>query len=278
MLKVFARVKTKLTGILRSRPTGKKMTLIFGLAVVGLALLYLAFSLLAVSRGELKLAELKKSWQEEEVCHEDCSRRRRAAADEAASALAVGEKRTAARLEEYFRDDSLPIGFREELVALSRRAYAADSPPQYISDYWSEAEGEPRLRAAILGAYNPASRDYYFSLLSGSEELPVKREALRLLSADAGKDSGLSPEQLMLIKNLALDPLTPVSLRAPLVLLAGDYYKTFSAETIAVWKKIYAEGDEVSRAFAANRLNELAGEEIAVPPVSQEAWDEYYNN
>lgn len=242
------------------------------------ALLYLAFSLLSVSHGELKLAELKKSWQEEEVCHEDCSRRRRAAADEAASALAAGEKRVAVRLKEYFLDASLPIGFREELVGLSRRAYAADNPPRYLSDYWSETEGEPRLRAAILGAYNPASRDYYFSLLSGDEELPVKREALRLLSADAGKVSGLSPEQLTLIKNLALDPRTPVSLRAPLVLLAGDYYEAFPAETVAVWKKIYAEGDEVSRAFAADRLNGLASEKVAVPSVSEEAWDEYYNN
>jgi len=151
------------------------------------------------------------------------------------------------------------------------------------------------LRAAILAAYDPAvldkkfffsgapgqvalsPRDYYFHLLTDDDELLIKREAVRLISAQAEKGGTLSLNQLAIIRELMLDSVTPALLRPPLVLLLGDYYELFPVETVAVLKSVYAEGDEVSRAFAADILNK-SGKKITAPAVSQEAWDEYYNN
>ncbi len=123
---------------------------------------------------------------------------------------------------------------------------------------------------------------YYFSLLVGPAGNTLKEEAIVALSNIGDKKSYFSAEQVSRIKDLIMNSATDKHLRASLVLLLGDYYPLYPAQTVAVLTALYelaSSDDAVSQAFAADLVNRTAGwAKLAEPTVSAEEWDEYFNN
>jgi hypothetical protein len=267
----------------------KQRLCFFAGALVSLFGLYFLGAFLAVNPAEVRLAELKNSWQAEKICHEDCSLKRRQAVETIIKSLTgKPDSRLAKRLQNYFLDEEAGAEFRSELVAILRRAFGPDAPP-YIKSYLADSEADPVIQAAIIASYGGilgseeenSSPDYYFTLLTGDYHPALKQEAIKLLSDFPNKEKWFSLKQLEAIESLIVDSATEKSLRQSLVLLLSDYYPLFSEETAVILKTAYnAENgqDEISRAFAADILNKLGGEELAPVAVSPAAWEEYYNN
>jgi len=268
--------------------SSRKKRLLILSAVFVLFLSYLGLSMLLVSPTEISLEKLRRSYQEELICHETC-----AVAREAAISVLVKElkdhpdSKGARRLQAYFLDKKNEINFRISLIRIIRETGGFDNPPEYIKDFMVKGD-DPLIRAEILTAFSasalsPANNplDYYYEILAGTDDLAVKLGAIRALSSLADKSDFFNAGQLELIKKIIFDSGTDKRLRQPLILLLGDYYPFLPDETkniLMTFFKTDSSSDSISRAFAADSLNRLAGEEFIVPEVSPEAWDEYYNN
>lgn len=264
--------------------------LIFGAVLLALLsyLSYLGLAMLLVSPVEISLEKLRRSFNEEPVCHEVC-----AAAREAISAALVKELRerpdskSAGYLQTYFLNHENNLDFRIRLIGIIREIVGSDSPPGYIKDFIATGDNS-LIRAGILSNFSASalsaeanSPDYYYKILAGQEDLPVKLAAIGALSSLADKENFFDSGQLELIKKIIFDSGTDKRLRQPLILLLGDYYPLLPDETENILTAFYlteSSGDTISRAFAADILNRLSEEELSVPEVSPEEWEEYYNN
>jgi hypothetical protein len=247
--------------------------------------------MLIVDRTELSLEKLHRSYRDEPICHETCAAARETAVSVIVQRLKEypGSNNTQ-RLKAYLLDgnnEDNEIDFQIGLIDIIREAFGSDNPPGYVRDYMAEGE-EPSVRAAILSSFsawalsdaaNPF--DYYYEILASGEDIIVKLAAVRALSSTADQESLFASEQLRYIKKIIFDSENDKRLRQALILLLGDYYPVFPNETkdiLSVFYKTDISGDSISRAFAADILNRLAGEELAVPEVSAAEWDEYYSN
>ncbi len=287
------------------RSASLKKRLFLGGAAIALVLIagYVSLVFFSFDRPALKLAELRNSWEKEKLCHEDCLSFRRAAAQEVIGNLASNPSyRLKNLLRSYFLDEGLETGFRVELIRILSSAYA-DNPPPYIREYLSNTSGRAELRAGIISYFSPEAlssdkkappgskqtgNDFYLSLLTSGEDPLVKEAAVQVLSShgagsggDNGRVSALSLKQLGDIAGLALDPSTDNHLRSSLVLLLADHYLSFPEEVGKDLQEIYSDktgGDDISRAFAADTLNNLAGRKLPLPEISAAQWERYYNN
>ncbi len=284
----------------RNFPVPKKIMVALGLAAAVLAatgITYFSLSLFLISPAEIKLAELADSWNKEELCHEVCAAARRQAALAVADDLKNNpDVRTARLLKKYFLSATAGPEFKGELVRILAAAYGADNPPDYIKSYFDQSDGAPAVQAAILVVFRPAALNInapagraaglspladYFLILKSNRDLAVKQAAVEILSNEPDKAHNFSVSQLPLIRDLILDQATPPRLRQSLVLLLGDYFFLFPADTALILRIVYdsgVAGDEISRAFSADILNRLDGAKRPVPAVSPESWEEYYNN
>ncbi len=256
--------------------------------VLSLILLYLFLSMLIVDQTELSLEKLRRSYRDEPICHEICAADREAAIATIIKGLEENpDSKKIWRLQVYLLDSDNELNFRISLVNILQEAFGADNPPDYIQEYMHNGE-EPLIRAAILSSFSAQALsaaanplDYYYEILRGGEDIAVKLAAARALSSAAGKENLFASEQLGYIKKMIFDPKNDQRLRQALILLLGDYYPVFPEETkdiLVVFYKTDLSGDSISRAFAADILNRLGGEELAVPEISAEEWEEYYNN
>ena len=270
----------------------KKLFLGLG-GAFSLIIIYLFFALLNVDPAELKLAELKNSFEKEKICHESCSNIRQQAIEIIVDDLIINSNsRTSQRLKDYFLNDDLKPQFRMELVKILRLTYNQDSPPDYVKEYLADSTGDPVVQASIINSFHPSSLnpevietalplDYYFQILTSQRNLLLKEAVVSALSNYPDKKSDFSVSQLMIIKKIGLDPETNKHFRASLILLLGDYYPLFPTETDLILKTIYSQADDddtISRAFAADILNRLANTKLVIPEISAPQWDEYYNN
>ncbi|MFA6995099.1 MAG: hypothetical protein WC249_01670 [Patescibacteria group bacterium] len=302
------KLKTKLVGVLewfkkhsfakwlRKRSLVQKFELFGGLAA-GLFGLYLLVVFLAVSSGELALAKLKESWEQEKICHEDCARARQEAekaimADIKNNLKNLEQAPVAHRLEEYFLAGSSNPKWQEELIKIWRLAAGENNLPSYLKNYLSASSSNPVVQAAIISTFSPqtlsfsSSSDasplvYYFDLLSGDYDLALKQAAIMSLSNYSDKSQDFSLDQLLMIKNLVLTPATDNRLRQALVLLLSDYYSIFPSESEEILREVYGtdiSGDVISRAFAADVLNRHLTEDLVLPEISAAEWQKYYNN
>jgi len=268
-----------------------------GLLALAGAVTYISISLCLVSPAEIKLAALAASWGKEKICHEDCAAARQQDATAVIADLkADPDSRAARRLREYFLSAAASPDFQAELVRILAAAAGADNPPDYVKDYFQRSDGSPLVQSAILSFFRPSALGAsasagsvastsplagYFSILGGDSDLSVKQAAVEALSNESDKAGNFSAGQLRSLRGLILDPATPRRLRQSLVLLLGDYLPLFPGAAASILHSVYQSGvggDEVSRAFSADILNRLAGAKLVLPPVSPEAWAEYYDN
>ncbi|MDP2943962.1 MAG: hypothetical protein Q8N57_00070 [bacterium] len=266
----------------------KKKRLLAALVALSFVLFYFVLSMLLVSPTEISLEKLRRSWREDLICHETCAAEREAAISEIAKELRDHpDSKGARRLKEYFLDEKNETDFRISLIGIIKEADGPDNPPGYIKDFMAQGDN-PLIRAAILTAFSASALDagnnpldYYYKILAGNDDLAVKLAAIGALSSLADKPDLFNSGQLELIKKIIFNSGTDKRLRQPLILLLSDYYPVLPAETKSILTAYYlteSSGDSISRAFAADSLNRLGGEELVVPEVSAPEWDEYYNN
>lgn len=266
----------------------KKRRLLAILAALSFVLFYFVLSMLLIDPTEINLEKLRRSWREDLICHETCAAAREAATAQITKELKnYPDSRGARRLEEYFLDEKNETDFRINLIGIIREADGPDNPPGYIKDFMAQGDN-PLIRAAILTAFDASALseesnplDYYYKILAGNDDLAVKLAAIGALSSLADKPNLFDNGQLELIKKIIFNSGTDKRLRQPLILLLSDYYPILPAETKNILTAYYlteSSGDSISRAFAADSLNRLGGEELVVPEVSAREWDEYYNN
>lgn len=262
-----------------------------GCLVLGI-LIYLIIALLSVSRTELVLAELKNSWQQEKICHEECAKGRREKMAELIEGLrSEPGSRASKLLQAYFLEENGDRSFRAQLLQIILAVNGPSNPPEYVSRYLESPNGDLRIKAEIISSFRPDSLlhstaaasplDYYFTLLAGPEAIELKLAAVNAISNFSGKGEAFIASQVEIIKQIVLDPTTDHRLRQSLVLLLGDYYPLFPGEVSPVLQAVYqneASGDDISRAFASDILNRRGGTELALPEISDAQWDQYYNN
>jgi len=296
LLKRLVETNIRFIGYLKSmgqnRRARRRILLLSGLLIAGLFIIVLIM-ILSVSQAETSLAELKRSWDEDKICHEDCSSKRKAIIDLIVKDLrSIPDSGTADMIKEYFFDQNVSHDFKKELVRIVSVAQEGNDPPDFFRTYLSDSQGDAAIRAKILVSFKPDSwfgtgngdsspSDYYFSILSASGDLPLRRAVVSALSNLPDKDQYFSLLHLDIIKGLIFDSGTDSNLRRDLIMLLGDYYPFFPKETAAVLRAFYKtdpSGDDIARAFAADLLNRLAHTDLKIPEVSQEQWADYYDS
>lgn len=255
-------------------------------------LVYLIISLLSVSRTELILAELRDSWQQEKICHEECAQGRREKIAELIEELRPEPGSRASKLlQTYFLEENGERSFRTQVLQIILAVYGPGNPPEYVRQYLGSPNGDLKIKAEIITSFSPGSLffstaaasplDYYFTLLAGLEAIELKLAAVSAMSNYPDKDEVITKSQIEVIKKIILDPAADRRLRQSLVLLLGDYYPLFPGEVSPALQAVYqdeASGDDISRAFAGDILNRRGGTELVLPEISGAQWDEYYNN
>lgn len=297
----------------------RRRQLFFSGCFLSLALMtYLAISLLNVSRSEVALARLNESFEKQEICHEECYLWRQSQEKIVVIDLKKNSKKITERLVDYWLTASESnLAFKKELIKIMWLAYGTNNPPDYLNDYLAQSDSNPDLVREIVSVFslgssgnrqlgellsdkvnsatsteekisalkalrefnNVAEIDNYFILLNSNEEVLVKREALKNISAIREKSAFFTLEQLTIIKSLILALETETHLRQDLVFLLGDYYLVYPAASIKIWREICQNKslDNISRLFSADNLNHLAGATLELPEVSPTEWADYYN-
>lgn len=297
--------------------TPRRKIIFGGLSLLLFLIIYLFISLLFISKAEVVLAELEKSFKEEAICHEECYLWRQGKEGAIELSLKEGNAKLENRILAYWRDAEENFEFKKELIQIMLAAYGKNNPPDYLNDYLADPEANQRLIREILSSFdlggvnnqsliislnNKIAKaatstekieaiktlgkaddgheiDNYFSLLNSNEDIKVKKQAIKNISNILEKSKYFTLEQLSLIEPLILAPETDSSLRQNMVLLLGDYHLIYPNESEAIWREVYKNEslDNISRLFSADNLNHLAGAELELPAVSSSEWANYYN-
>lgn len=290
----MTKLSSKLSRLLsRFRKVPWKFKLLLGAGILLMAVAgHLVVALVSVTPAEIKLAELKDSWDNEAICHEQCSRWRQEAEDMIIASLRLGNNPAVSRrLESYFVDSQTKDNFRIELISILAEASGKINPPEYIRRYLADLSVNPTVQAAIIDAYDPAAlawplspdssvADYYLEVIGGERDILIKQAALRALSNYQADRKDFTLSQLDRFKKIIFNPQTDPRLRPELIMALGDYYESLPAETGSVLRTIYkteVNGDEISRAFAADILNRKAGDSLVIPEIPESEWARYYN-
>jgi len=297
--------------------TPRRKLIFSSLFLLSFLIIYLLASLLSVSKAEIALAELEKSFKEEVICHEECYLWRQGKEEIIELSLKEGNVKLENRILVYWRDSEENFEFKKELIQIMLAVYGKNNPPDYLNDYLVGPEVNQRLVREILANFNlgiinsqsliislnnkiakaatstekieaiktlgevddGSEIDNYFSLLNSNEDIKVKKQAIKNISNVLEKSKYFTLEQLALVKPLILAPETDSGLRQDMVLLLGDYQLIYPDESEAIWRDVYKNEslDNISRLFSADNLNHLAEAELELPAVSSSEWADYYN-
>lgn len=301
------------SSFLRSK-TGK---IILGLGgAVFIWLVYIIISMLSLSDSEIALAQLKNSYEKEKICHEECNLWRQSKEALIVSDLKNKKLKIENKIIYYFQTDELDLDFKKELVRINYLAYGKNSAPQYLKDYVNKENFNSELAILIISTFdldftdlnnlnftlsnkyslatsspekieilkmmaeitNDLEINTYFSLINSNEEIEIKRELVKNISAIRDKNSYFTLNQLEIIKNIIIST-NDLALRHDLILLIGDYYLVYPEESALAWFEIYNNKnlDSISRLFSADNLNHLKKLNLSLPEVSDLDWGNYYN-
>lgn len=283
-LKNFLKRLSAAKGSFSSYPWRKKAITAASVPII-LILLIGGFSLLSASQARIASLRIKETFKSGRVCRNTCLSARRDSEKVLLEELEAKPGKTGRLIMAQLLDPAEEDDFKAELLGLLASAYGRDNPPAYLKEQL--AAGDPELKALILENFRPEKEPkdlaaLYLGWLGDQAEA----EAVRLAASDglsnmADKPAAFTVEQIGIIRSLALAPGTSDRLRRALVLLLGDYHPLFPAETIAAWQDLHSGVgvDPISRTFAADFLNRFSGRrDWAMPIVSEEEWNEYYND
>lgn len=267
--------------------------LFFAIIIAVFYLAYLSISFWLISPAEIHLIKLRQSWQNNKICHEACRLERQNSKEIIVNELKKRNNQNNLRkmIEADFFDSKITVEFKIELINILQLSFGSSNPPVFLREYMTKSDGDPILQAAILNSFLATALDlkeansplmYYFNILLSNQAEILKQTAIEIISNYPDKTAVFNLEQLNIMKKLIFSNQTERHLRQAIVLLIDDYYILFPKESAAILKTIYKteiNGDEVSRAFAADIFNRHVKPEeyLAAPIVSDTAWDEYYN-
>jgi|GEM_PF-2790304 len=261
-------------------------------SILLVVVLYPLISFISVSRSEIVLAALHRSFQKEIICHEACLSWRGEQAKHLLNALNRGEKRLARRAKKYFfapfdKSSILTqeLSFRQEILQLFKRTDLDSNQLNCFSEYLTKTTGEMSLKILIFNILPPVINnrshlDYYFNFFKVSEALEIRLAALNALANSPSALNYLQPEDITFFKEAILNSATEQIWRQNLILLLGDYYLKFPQAIKEILLAVYGQrdlSDEISPAFAADIYNRFNGDDLKMPTISEAAWDEYYN-
>jgi len=297
------------------RSLNKKIIIGAGI-FIGIIGLYFLLAFRSLSPAELALAEIKGSYQQEIICHEDCTLARQKAEEAIVNELSLGFENNnlknyrGSSLERHLKNSFFSaeenLEFKQEIIAIWKLAAGVNNPPEYMKNYLGDEAGDVNVQAAIIKSFNLLALNpennigenflisgvdasgngnnaltYYFNLLESRRNIILKQAIVDALGSYPEKTRDFSERQLTAIKRIILDPRSDKHLRQSLVLLLSDYYPLFSVACADILREIYQSNninDTVSQLFAVDILNRLALENLNFPAVSALEWQEYYNN
>lgn len=286
--KVWPNFLAGLRAKLKTYPLKKKRLIIilssFFILMFGF-ITYYGIALARISEAEINLATLREEIIQEKICHEDCLAVRKNREAIIIAALKKPEENLLKRIEKYFLNPAESSAFKEEIINLWRLNNNWSAVPPYIYEYLDNEAGDLKLQALIISSLLAPDNDqrwvdYYFNLLTSTRDVSLKKEALNALSNREDKAGEFNLKQLVLLKNLLLNAETPPEIRTSLVMLIGEYYPLFSADTDLILRAVYNDKkiDNITRAFAADILNRYTkGEKLILPAISGAEWETYYN-
>lgn len=259
----------------------RKFFLTLSLALFLFFLIYYSSSFFLISQEEICLENLKQSFMQESLCHEDCAAQR--VKDKKCLSLNLKRKpKIEKKMQSYIYNENMQLDFRIFLIGVFRNVYGADNPPESLFHYLSLQSGNKSLQAAIIRFFNFSNLsankdnplDYYFAILENENSAnEIRLEAAVKIATYKDGEKYFSIHQLTLIESIIFNRTSDKYLRQSLVLLLADYLSVIPEETKILLEKIYQSnfsGDNISRAFAADLLG------VPLPEISQAEWDAYY--
>lgn len=270
------------------------------LAFIVLAVfLYIFFSLAFISRDEIRLAELERSYKRDKFCREECLKERRVLASHL---IRAWREQAGSRLVNRFKDKMLSVeserNFKLAMVEiLGEAAYTA--PPEFLFTYLNREDADPYVSAGIYTNFSPDSWEadglgggagdmlsVYFEIIASDAALPLKAEAIRQIGRFGQQPGAYNIRQVADIAHWLQSDSINNKLKYGLVMLLGGYYPSFPEESEEALKTTYwsAASSALVKALAGDLLNrfepdggpEGAGWEI--PAVGEEEWDDYYSD
>jgi len=264
----------------------KRWRIIFlGGCLLAVILIYLFLSLASIRKTELILARLHRSIGG--ACHEECRLARAAWRAELAKLIKAGDERLEERISRYFLDPQESLEFKEELLRINQAVYSIADLPSYLKDYRQIDNFSPDLQVLIFNYFfakseaQPADLNYYFELLSGTADLKLKQAAVLAIGNINDSVAYFNVSQLEMIQRLLQSAEIEAGLAHSLILLLGDYYRFFPAETDSLLLAAYNSTalDKISRFLAADILNRYRlVDELTLPAVSEAEWENYSLN
>jgi hypothetical protein len=135
-----------------------KRFLLFCLALCFAVLsFYFVISLLSIGRAELALAALKKSYEQETLCHESCYLWREGREKIIINNLkteARSSSRVAQRILTYWLDENINQEFKKELIKIIYNSSGANNPPAYLKEYLLSPGANKELVQEIISAFS----------------------------------------------------------------------------------------------------------------------------
>lgn len=118
---------------------------------------------------------------------------------------------------------------------------------------------------------NERIRELYLEIILGQYALDLKIVALR-------KISHLNEEQLNRLSLALLNNSFGLPINSRLVWLISDYYQKYPSQVTEILFQVYSNDslDVFSRGFSALALNNLLSENLKIPELDEQAWQQYY--
>lgn len=282
-----------------------------------LLLIYFLLKLFSVSDSEIALAELQKSYTNDSICHGKCAIWRRERELIIVKDLKDKPERLLKRIEYYWSalpDDS---EFKIEVVQIMFLAYGEDNPPVFIKNYVDSQTANLSLLREIIIRFNSLAVnnrrlssnltqliktsssseikieavktlkeinndgeiENFFQILATNSDLDLKLEVIKNISNIRDKTDVYTLEQLEIIRTIVINPDSEINFRQSLVQLIGDYYLIYPEESRDIWQDVYDNPalDNISRNFSGDYLNHLSNMNLDLPSVSENEWEDYYN-
>jgi hypothetical protein len=265
----------------------------------------------------MALAELKNSFQQLKICHEQCNLARQQKEKIILEELKRKPKKIEARILKEWQDNKNETEFKKELIDIISLSNGASNPPVYLEKYLSDAGANKELIREIISHFKLSNQDlnhlknnleaafkkdesetdkiqdlktlaeieeldeadYYFGVIDSDNSLLIKLQAIKNIGSINSKLDYQKINHLEIIERIATNTKTEARLRQNLVQMLGDYHLKFPEESLRIWQEVYRNTsfDNISRAFSADNLNNFNDSKLELPAISAQEWDDYYN-
>ena len=296
----------------------KKRILLLVLGCFSLFFMGIILNIISLNTAEISLLELRKSYEQDSICHEDCFVNRERLKNNILMDLKKGSDIEEEVLKQLYVKGT-GASFKEVLVELLGEYYDRSIAPQYLREYFKSPQAETPVQIKIIQTF-PKSKfpqtslqtklkktildeeldvteridalrnlgsiadgslsDYYLSLVFSEDSREIKNLAIVMLSSMENKERYFSQKQLAAIEKIALSSETEDRIRQSLVVLLADYYPYFPKEVVSILEDLHDSSitDNISLAFVVDFLNDVSGDIYPLPEISAVEWNEYYNN